>query len=216
MEILMFKRVFLLLLLPISLIAAHKYEYVDAPEAEDVYEHRPCVVLNTVYNKRNETSPEMYKPQIEVSSGKIRTGEKYFQYVPEERLKEVKTKEQVNIVLNELKDYFLKASADNTKILKLNYSLVGGKHLYIHLMRYIVGANVSRPEMKEIFINLSQLAASKKKEIESIQLTVIVDGEKMERSSVEAVPVFKEDNGASKATPGRPSGCTITQATARS
>ncbi len=215
MEILMFKRILLVILLPISLSAAHKYEYVDASEPEEKPEHRPCVVLNTVYNKRNETSPEMYKPQIEVSSGKIRTGEKYFQYIPEERLKEVKNKEQVNIVLNELKDYFLKASADNTKILKLNYSLVGGKHLYIHFMRYIAGANVARPEIKEIFINLSQLAASKKKEIESIQLTVIVDGEKMERSSVEAVPVFK-DNSASKATPVCPSGYTRVPATARS
>lgn len=212
----MFKRIFLLLLLPISLIAAQKYEYVDAPEAEEMPEPRPCVVLNTVYNKRNETTPAMYKPNIEVSSGKISTGTKSFQYIPEERLKEVKNKEQVNIVLNELKDYFLKASADNTKILKLNYSLVGGKHLYIHLMRYIAGANVANPEMKEIFINLSQLAANKKKEIESIQLTVIVDGPKMENSSVEAVPVFKEDNGASKATPSRPSGCTIAQAAARS
>lgn len=205
MEILMFKRFFLLLLLPVSLFAAHKYEYVDAPEAEEMPEPRPCVVLNTVYNKRNENLPETYKQNIEVSSGKIRTGIKFFQYIPEQNFKEVKQKEQVNIVLNELKDYFLKASADNTKILKLNYNLVGGKHLYIHLMRYMVGADVAKPEIKEIFINLSQLAASKKKEIESIQLTVIVDGPKMERSSVEAVPVFKKDNGASKATPVCPS-----------
>lgn len=214
----MFKKVFLLLLIPISLIAAHKYDaYVDASESEDVPERRPLIVLNTIENKRSENLPETYRQNIEVSSGKITTGTKFFRYIPEENLKTVfKNKEKVSLVLNELKDYFLKASADNTKILRLNYHLVDGKHLYIHFMRYLAGANVAKPEFKEIFINLSQLVATKQKEIESIQITVIVDGDKMEKSSVEAVPVFKEDTRDSQASPVRPSEYKRSQEPARS
>jgi hypothetical protein len=217
----MFKKNFLfLLLIPMLLGAAHKYDsYVDAEEGlPEKEETRLPIILKTVENKRNLALNETSKQNVTVSSGKLLVGDKNFRHTPIEEFKTIVNKENLNISLNELKDYFLGVRGDNNKILKLTYHLVDGgqkgKHLYVFLTHYSAGRMVNT-ETKEVFINLTQLIAEKKKELESVELRVTVDGPKMENSSVEAVPVFKEDNRAPQATPERPS-CTLSQASARS
>ena len=200
---------FLVLLIMPAAFAAHKFDaYVDVLE-DTKEEQKPLpIVLKSIENKRNEALADTYKQNIEVSSGKLEVGGKGFRFTSEQDFKTVNKKETLNIPLSELKDYFLKVPTDNSKILKLNYHLVDGgqkgKRLFIFLTRYLAG-RVIDTHMKEYLINLTQLVEDKKKDLESIELNVIVDGSKMERSTVEAVPVFKTDNGERKATSVRPS-----------
>lgn len=187
-----------LVTVPLQIASAHKYDkYVDASEGVPI-------ILHSIDNKRNERLTQTSPQNIEVSTGKLILGNKGIGLIADEIFKTVAKKADVNIKLSELKDYFLKVPSDNTKVLRLTYHLVDGQHLYIHLMRYLVGPNVTRPELKEIFINLAQLVANKKKELEAIKLEIVVDGPKMENSSVEAIPVFKEDSRPTQATPAHP------------
>lgn len=162
------------------------------------------VVLHSVENKRNERLGQTVAQNIQVSTGKLIIGDKSFRVIPDQTFKTVAKKEKFDITLKEFKDYFLKVPDDNTKVLKLTYHLVDGKHLYIHLGRYLAGTGTT-PELKEIFINLAQLMAHKNKELESIKLKVVVDGPKMENSSIQATPIFKDDTQAPVATSPRSS-----------
>lgn len=159
------------------------------------------VQLESVINKRNERLNDTHKQNLELSSGEVkRNGFLEKLQILKDRIGD---KADINITLQETKDYFLQVPGDNGKFLRLRYALVQGekgKNLYVFLTRFMLS---SPDKPQEIFIDLKKLAEQKNKEIQSIQLTVIVDGPKMEDSRVEAIPVFK--NESVRATCVRPS-----------
>lgn len=209
----MIKKVFFLLcllIMPIDTVAAHKYEeYVDVSTGQSVHEmlhegHLP-IILNMIYNKRNERLNETSKQNLELSSMR-KFGSKDVEHLKSN----IVDKEDVKLRLDEYKDYYLKVPGDNNKFLRLQFDLVMGDKgkgfLRLVLTRFTSQRGFQdQTVLFDKEINLKDLAQEKKKVLEAIKLNIVVDGPKMEASKVEAVPVFKEDNGQFKATPVRPS-----------
>lgn len=202
---------FVIVIMPLSLFAAQ----IDVDEL--LHEGRLPIILNVIHNKRNEQMTELHKQNLELSSqGKFRTRE------VESLKRNIQLKDCIQLRLSEYKDYYLKVPGDNSKFLRLQFDLVigdkGPGFLKLILTRVMLQPKRNYVDEKRLVsrdIDLRKLETESKKQLESIQLNIVVDGAKMENSSVEAVPVFKEDSG-SPATPARPAVCTLSQATRRS
>jgi|GEM_PF-5383628 hypothetical protein len=152
------------------------------------------VLLESVHNKMNQELPPTAKQKIELSIGKLVIGDRKFGISQNQKIKDLSEKndkpEVVNIPLKESQDYFFKIPADNVKALQLAYFIIDNKEFHLLLTRHMIGAIKS--ESRSIILNLKKLSEEKQQAIQSIQLKLVVDGLRFEKSSIEAIPVFEE------------------------
>jgi hypothetical protein len=142
----------------------------------------------------NQELPPTAKQKIELSIGKLVIGDRKFGISQNQKIKDLSEKndkpEVVNIPLKESQDYFFKIPADNVKALQLAYFIIDNKEFHLLLTRHMIGAIKS--ESRSIILNLKKLSEEKQQAIQSIQLKLVVDGLRFEKSSIEAIPVFEE------------------------
>jgi hypothetical protein len=159
----------------------------------------PSIEVCTVENKT--------KKKLEICTGRLSMGGVLFQLVDQIRLHVIeadKRQELKSFLVKEDKDYFIKESQNASILLRFGYSIIEGdakKMLSLILVRYarsfkvgpdgLVERIYEEPNRKSLDLDLSKMQA--KGTLNKILLRVTVEGESLEKSKIEALPVYEKE-----------------------